>query len=321
RRNTLVPLRFNSNSCEFIHNARSLPAALVSLMLSRAILAVTVLMLRSCCGQSVSSEQNQDQLCEANDEDFNRLLLHTEVRWLSKGTCLSRFYSLFDTVLEFLDDENARLRDNLKKFKNDIAYLTELYLKFNECMKLSVDQWHQRMMHVSKKRILQMVRRQAARGLDCSVTALTNCEDCQRGKSTRQPFRRHLADEEASIASRPLDLVHCDLMGPMDTPSLGKARYVLTIIDDATRYVRVYFLRNKGSVLGVFKTWRIEAERHPILAALKKNAEVADDDILVYCHHLEMLRADFVKRFSDILSATNALVCCRLDNVTSLTGP
>ncbi|KHJ40302.1 hypothetical protein D918_09660 [Trichuris suis] len=40
----------------------------------------------------------------------------------------------------------------------------------------------------------------------------------------------------------------------------------------------------------------------PLLAALKKNAEVAEDDILVYCHHLEMLRADFVKRFSDILS-------------------
>ncbi|KFD46323.1 hypothetical protein M513_12801 [Trichuris suis] len=93
----------------------------------------------------------------------------------------------------------------------------------SSCMKLSVDQWHQRRMHVSKKRILQMVRRQAARGLDCSVTALTSCEDCQRGKSTRQPFRRHLADEEASVASRPLDLVHCDLMGPMDTPQSGKS--------------------------------------------------------------------------------------------------
>ncbi|KHJ40126.1 hypothetical protein D918_09823 [Trichuris suis] len=40
----------------------------------------------------------------------------------------------------------------------------------------------------------------------------------------------------------------------------------------------------------------------PLLGALKKNAEVAEDDILVYCHHLEMLRVDFVKRFSDILS-------------------
>ncbi|KFD48214.1 hypothetical protein M513_10928 [Trichuris suis] len=69
------------------------------------------------------NERLFSQLCEANDEDFNRLLLHTEVRWLSKGTCLRRFYSLFDTVLEFLGDANAR-RDDLKKFKDDIAYLT-----------------------------------------------------------------------------------------------------------------------------------------------------------------------------------------------------
>ncbi|KFD48205.1 hypothetical protein M513_10919 [Trichuris suis] len=70
------------------------------------------------------NERLFSQLCEANDEDFNRLLLHTEVRWLSKGTCLSRFHSLFATVLEFLGDDNARRRDNLEKFKNDIAYLT-----------------------------------------------------------------------------------------------------------------------------------------------------------------------------------------------------
>ncbi|KFD45776.1 hypothetical protein M513_13354 [Trichuris suis] len=40
------------------------------------------------------NERLFSQSCEANDEDFNRLLLHTEVRWLSKGTCLRRFYSV-----------------------------------------------------------------------------------------------------------------------------------------------------------------------------------------------------------------------------------
>ncbi|KFD47094.1 hypothetical protein M513_12004 [Trichuris suis] len=79
----------------------------------------------SCSLQFVISAVNKIKIsCEANDEDFNRLLLHTEVRWLSKGTCLSRFHSLFATVLEFLGDDNDRLRDNLKKFENDIAYLT-----------------------------------------------------------------------------------------------------------------------------------------------------------------------------------------------------
>ena len=33
------------------------------------------------------------QLCNENDEAFERLLLHTEVRWLSKGNCLAQFYS------------------------------------------------------------------------------------------------------------------------------------------------------------------------------------------------------------------------------------
>ena len=42
-----------------------------------------------------------NQLCEDNDEIFRRLLLHTEVRWLSKGMCLTRFLALFDSVVEF----------------------------------------------------------------------------------------------------------------------------------------------------------------------------------------------------------------------------
>ncbi|KAF0713483.1 SCAN domain-containing protein 3-like, partial [Aphis craccivora] len=67
------------------------------------------------------------QLCVANDEDFNRLLLHTEVRWLSKGTCLTRFYNLFDSVIEFLKNKDTGLRDNLITSKNDISYLTDLY--------------------------------------------------------------------------------------------------------------------------------------------------------------------------------------------------
>ncbi|XP_072400769.1 SCAN domain-containing protein 3-like [Diabrotica undecimpunctata] len=72
------------------------------------------------------------KLWDENDENFNRLLLHTEVRWLSKGTCLKRFYDLFDSVLEFFESKDDSLRDNLLKFKSDIGYLTDLYDKFNE---------------------------------------------------------------------------------------------------------------------------------------------------------------------------------------------
>ena len=41
-------------------------------------------------------------LCRDNKEDFERFLLHTEVRWLSKSARMSRFYSLYDSVIELL---------------------------------------------------------------------------------------------------------------------------------------------------------------------------------------------------------------------------
>ncbi|GBP24943.1 SCAN domain-containing protein 3 [Eumeta japonica] len=72
------------------------------------------------------------QLCDENDEDFQRLLLHTEVRWLSKGACLTRFYSVFDSVLEFLESRDPDLKENLIKLKADIAFLTDLFKKFND---------------------------------------------------------------------------------------------------------------------------------------------------------------------------------------------
>ncbi|CAH1989553.1 unnamed protein product [Acanthoscelides obtectus] len=71
------------------------------------------------------------QLCEENDEHFHQLLLHTEVRWLSKGLCLTRLFALFEAILEFLDTKDKILKENLMKRNTDIAYLTDLFTKFN----------------------------------------------------------------------------------------------------------------------------------------------------------------------------------------------
>lgn len=71
------------------------------------------------------------KLCEENDEVFNQLLLHTEVRWLSKGVCLQRLVDLFDSTTEFLSEINPVLSDKLKNNKNHIFYLADLFGKFN----------------------------------------------------------------------------------------------------------------------------------------------------------------------------------------------
>ena len=72
-------------------------------------------------------------LCKTKDEDFDRLLLHTEVKWLSKGNCLKRFYELYDSVIQFLEENrNVLLVSELKARKCNVAFLTDLFNIFNE---------------------------------------------------------------------------------------------------------------------------------------------------------------------------------------------
>ena len=45
--------------------------------------------------------------------------------------------------------------------------------------------------------------------------------------------------------SRPLELLHIDLMGPTKVQSLGGKKYILVVVDDFTRYTWVVLLRDK----------------------------------------------------------------------------
>ena len=47
---------------------------------------------------------------------------------------------------------------------------------------------------------------------------------------------------QTSVTSRPLELLHLDLMGPTRIESLGGKKYILVVVDDFTRYTWVIFL-------------------------------------------------------------------------------
>ncbi|CAL9079003.1 unnamed protein product, partial [Musa textilis] len=42
--------------------------------------------------------------------------------------------------------------------------------------------------------------------------------------------------------TRPLQLIHLDLFGPIDITSLGGSKYAFVIVDDYSRYTWTYFL-------------------------------------------------------------------------------
>jgi transposase InsO family protein len=118
--------------------------------------------------------------------------------------------------------------------------------------KTSALTWHRRLGHVNYATMKKM-RDGAVDGVDFydDETSVKNCETCMKGKMAKSMFK---ASE--SKTNEVLDLIHSDLMGQMETASFGRAKYVLTFIDDFSRKTFVYFLRTKDETFELFQQFK-----------------------------------------------------------------
>lgn len=115
--------------------------------------------------------------------------------------------------------------------------------------------WHRRFSHLNTRSLLLLAQSQLVKDLpNIALGAVVRpCEGCAMGKQTcHQPARRAMA---------PLELVHGDLVGPMQTPSLGGNRYIFLLTDDYSRYTWAYFMQRKSDVFEPFKVFRQMQEK------------------------------------------------------------
>ncbi|MBW0590153.1 hypothetical protein O181_129868 [Austropuccinia psidii MF-1] len=97
--------------------------------------------------------------------------------------------------------------------------------------------WHERLGHVGETVIKSM-------GLPSTATT---CKVCALNKAHRLPFKDHF-----DPAHLPLDCVHIDLVGPISPPSISRCKYILRIVDQATSFRIVWFLKNKSNTFHQF---------------------------------------------------------------------
>src|SRR5882762_3619701 len=67
------------------------------------------------------------------------------------------------------------------------------------------------------------------------------CHGCELGKSSRLPF-----PSSSKRASSPLEIVHSDLVGPLQCKSIQGNTYFATFLDDFSKTVVVIFLKAKS---------------------------------------------------------------------------
>lgn len=116
--------------------------------------------------------------------------------------------------------------------------------------------WHKRFGHLNLNQLTKLQKDDMVKGLPKLENVQIDCIPCLRGKQSCLKF----PNKNEKSSSEILELIHTDLCGPMKTESLGGSLYFATFIDDYSRKVFVYFIRQKSQYLDKFKEFKNMAE-------------------------------------------------------------
>ena len=158
-----------------------------------------------------------------------------------------------------LKDKGGRLIAQLEMAKNHMFPLqinTELQKCFygvveNESWKWHKSFWH---LHFNGLKLLQL--KNIAHGFLTIEDPKQVCEICTIGKLARLPFHK----EFSWRAKSPLELVHTDICGPLEVESLGGNRYFIIFINDYSRKLWVYMVKEKSTAFETFVRFKARVE-------------------------------------------------------------
>ncbi|KAK2451550.1 putative mitochondrial protein [Trifolium repens] len=159
------------------------------------------------------------------------------------------------------NDEGEILMRGTRSKDNCYLWVSHEEAQLGKCLLGKEDEvqlWHQKLGHLNLSGMKKVVTVEAIRGLPkLKITKGSICVECQIGKQTRMshPMLEH------QVTSRTLELLHMDLMGPMQVESLGGKRYAFMVVDDFSRYTWVNFIREKSDTFDIFKTLSTQVQR------------------------------------------------------------
>ena len=107
--------------------------------------------------------------------------------------------------------------------------------------------WHARLGHIGQDRLKRLAKASLLGSID--KIDFSVCEQCLAGKVTRLPFGK------AKRACFPLELIHFDICGRMNVRARHGAQYLITFIDDFTRFGHVYLISHRSEALDCFKRY------------------------------------------------------------------
>ena len=156
-------------------------------------------------------------------------------------------YSLNDCVI--VDKKGNNVLHGVRTSNNCCAVATESRMTCHTVMISDIDLWHQCLGHVNHTDLDNLAKNEIVLWLPKHLKASNvACGLCQSGKQIRSSHKK----VDALTTTRPLELLHMDLMGPTKSKRIGGKKYIFLTVDDLFRLTWVRFLEEKSETFGVF---------------------------------------------------------------------
>ncbi|KAD5803068.1 hypothetical protein E3N88_14428 [Mikania micrantha] len=226
-----------------------------------------------------TSSKTLDDVYYAPDLEYNLL---------SVGQLMKKGYSVIfdDDICTIKNKETGKILIRIAVANNNMFVLDTNCLMTSASPPLNKQdadtlRWHHRFGHLHFDGLKRLHDKEMVKGLPSINTSMI-CEACLTGKQSRLPF-----NSSSWRAKERLELIHTDLCGPMQVPSLGNSLYYLLFVDDLTRMSWVYFIHSKKEAFAKFKVFKAQVENecgHPIkVLRSDRGGEFSSQEFTSFC--------------------------------------
>ena len=116
--------------------------------------------------------------------------------------------------------------------------------------------WHLHIGHLNFSGLKLLSNTSMVNGLSTIKESEYACEACTLGRQQRNSFPSGKSWRD----TKPLQLVHTDICGPLEPVSHGGNKYFLSFVDDFSRKLWVYMIKEKFVALVTFKNFKARVE-------------------------------------------------------------
>lgn len=173
------------------------------------------------------------------------------IDWL----CDSGYSSVFHQNTGYLIDSHCRILLHMKCDPRTDCLWHPNIKHHHSALSASINRtdqailWHWQLGHTHPATVIEHLWKNY--NITVSRRDFPPSDSCAMGILSQSP-----SSSPSHWSSQILDVIHSDLMGPTSSPTQSGVQYIMTFVDDYTRFNPCYLLRNKNEAFSKFKEYK-----------------------------------------------------------------